>query len=311
MGAEVSSYMWLWDYFSEHEAHMHEISAVVCACQSEFQKIEVLDVASHGRALVLDGEVQSFSADEFVYHEALVEPAMVLNPEPKRVLVVGGGEGATLREVLRHPSVEEAVMVEIDPLMIQVAREHLALFHQGAFDDPRTRLVVRDGRAFLSEDKHPFDVVIMDITNPRKGGLSWQLFTKEFYTLASKRLAEGGIVVVQGDVARVGGLSTFPRVVRTMETIYAGVYPYITCVSSYAADWGFALSNLPFNPIAVSADEIDGRLRERGISNLRFYDGLTHERIFRLPKYLRQIIAEEKDISTDDTPIQERYPGVQ
>ena len=194
--------------------------------------------------------------------------------------------------------------------MIEAAREHLPTFHAGAFDDPRTRLVIADGRKYLSEKKEPFDVIVMDITNPRKGGLSWRLFTREFYTLASRRIAEDGIVVIQGDVARVGGLSTFPRIVRTMETIFSQVYPYVTCISSYGADWGFALAGAKEDPRKIPAEKIDEKIAERGIEDFRFYDGVTHERIFRLPKYLRESIRNEEKISTDDSPVQELYPGV-
>jgi spermidine synthase len=310
VAAEVDAYLWLRDYFSEREVHLHQIEGIVHSSRSAFQKIEIFDTGSHGRALVLDGEIQSFEGDEFVYHEALVQPAMVLHPHPERVLVCGGGEGATLREVLRHPTVAEAVMVEIDPAMIEAARQHLPSFHRGAFDDPRSRVVVAEGRSYLTEHEEPFDVVIMDITNPRDGGLSWQLFTREFYALAARRLAAGGTVVIQGDVARVGGLATFPRLIRTLEATFETVHPYVTCITSYAADWGFALANAPEDPLALSAAAIDRRLAERGIEDLGFYDGVTHERIFRLPKYLRRSIEQEKAISTDTAPIRETYPGV-
>jgi len=311
MAAEIESYLWLWDWFSPYEAHLHAISQTVFARRSEFQKIEIMETPAHGRVLVLDGEIQSYAEDEFVYHEALVQPAMILHPEPQKVLVVGGGEGATLREALRHRSVKKAVMVEIDPLMIEAAKQHLQSFHQGAFDDPRTTVVVADGRAYLAEEKELFDVIVLDLSNPRKGGLSWKLFTQEFYATAAKRLAPGGIVVVQGDVARVGGHCTFPRIVRTLETLFDAVYPYVANIASYGADWGFALAGGKEDPRTMSAEEIDRRLAQRGLEGLRFYDGITHERLFRLPKYLRERIAEEKAVSTDEQPIQETYPGGQ
>ena len=310
MASVMDSYLWLYDCFSGDEAHVHKIREIVYSHQSAFQKIEIFDLESHGRSLVLDGEVQSFTSDEFVYHEALVQPAMTLHDEPKRALVVGGGEGATLREVLRHPSIEEAVMVEIDGAMIEAARTHLPTFHAGAFDDPRTTLFVGDGRAYLTENETTYDVMIMDITNPREGGLSWQLFTQEFYGLAAKRLASGGYIVIHGDIARIGGLSTFPRLVKTMRSLFDTVRPYVTCISSYAADWGFVLSGGRRDPRTQKGEDIDRRLAERGITDLQFYDGVTHERVFRLPKYVRRSIADEQLISTDDKPIQEKFPGV-
>ncbi|MBN1422085.1 MAG: fused MFS/spermidine synthase [Planctomycetes bacterium] len=309
--AESSGYMWLWDTFSEAEAHIHAVEKLVFAGRSAFQRIEIADLASYGRCLILDGEIQSHQADEFIYHETLVQPAMTLFPDPRRVLLIGGGEGATLREVLRHPTVEEAVMVELDPVMLEAAREHLPSFHAGAFDDPRTRIVCEDGRAYLERPGEPFDVIFLDITNPSTESPSQLLFTREFYEIVRKRLARGGWLGIQGDACRFTGLQTFPVVVRTLREVFPRVHPSIICIPSYGSDWGYAIAGDGHgaDPLSVTAEEIDRRLSERGVAGLRFYDGMTHERIFRLPKHIRAAIEGEGRVNTDQDPIRERFPG--
>src|SRR5215210_994801 len=123
------------------ETAAYEVTRVLARAQTAFQDVEIAETRAYGLALFLDGMPQSAVADEFVYHEALVHPALVAHPEPRRVLIAGGGEGATLREVLRHPGVERATMVEIDGELLELARAHLAPMHRGALDDPRADVV--------------------------------------------------------------------------------------------------------------------------------------------------------------------------
>src|SRR5262245_47815335 len=131
------------------ERIMLEATEVLHTRQTRFQKLEIADTVSYGRALFLDDKIQSSESDEFVYHEALVHPALVLHPQPRSVLVVGGGEGATLREALRHRTVERAVMVDIDDQAVEACRQYLGAWHQGAFDDSRTELLHADARGWL------------------------------------------------------------------------------------------------------------------------------------------------------------------
>jgi spermidine synthase len=129
---------WLFvDYVNPSAATLLRVKSVLHSSRSAYQQIDVLETEAFGRCLILDGRVQSAEADEFIYHEALVHPAMVTHPDPRQVLILGGGEGATLREVLRHRTVERAVVVEIDPQVIEISRRYLPEWSDGAFDDPR------------------------------------------------------------------------------------------------------------------------------------------------------------------------------
>src|SRR5262249_47926390 len=152
----------------------------------------------YGRMLVLDGAIQSAEDDEALYHEMLVQPAMILHPHPENVLIIGGGEGATLREVLVHSSVRSAIMVDIDQEVVALCREHLGAWHCGAFDDPRVQVVYGDGRAFVENDDRYYDVVIVDVVDMLDNGPAQALYTRQFYELLYRRLHPQGIVVVQG-----------------------------------------------------------------------------------------------------------------
>ncbi|MBI3953344.1 MAG: methyltransferase domain-containing protein, partial [Chloroflexi bacterium] len=183
-----------------------DLRRVLAARRTAYQQLEIVDTASFGRALFLDGKVQSAELDEFVYHEALVQPAMALHPRPERVLVIGGGEGATLREALRHPTVKRAVMVDIDAEAVAACREYLPAWHQGAFADPRVELLHRDARGYLEETSELFDVIIVDVTDPLAGGPAYRLFTQEFYRLARGHLGAAGAIAVQAESADLGVL---------------------------------------------------------------------------------------------------------
>ncbi|HUK99897.1 MAG TPA: spermidine synthase, partial [Nitrospirota bacterium] len=143
---EPKSYKWFIEYTSPEEGHLHGIRMIHYASQTKYQRMEIMDCGSYGRCLVLDGKMQSTLTDEFIYHEALVHPALLTHPNPKRVFIVGGGEGATLREVLRHKSVEYCMMVDIDQEVVEKSKEFLPEWHQGAFDDPRTDLRFMEAR---------------------------------------------------------------------------------------------------------------------------------------------------------------------
>jgi spermidine synthase len=174
--------------------------------KSNFQFVEIIDTSLFGKCLVLDGHMQSSQKDEHLYHESLVHIAMLSHECPKRVFIGGGGEGATLREVLRHASVESAVMVDIDQIAVEVSMKHLTTHHRGSFTDARTTLVYDDAKAWLERYTGPaFDVMIFDLSDPlddgSAAGPATQLYTAKFYEFCKTRLGEGGVFVTQAGPA--------------------------------------------------------------------------------------------------------------
>lgn len=287
----------------EGERLSYEARSVVYTRQTAYQKLEIADTVSYGRALFLDDKIQSAELDEFIYHEALVHPALVLHPEPRSVMVIGGGEGATLRDVLRHRTVERALMVDIDQEAVEACRQYLGAWHQGAFDDPRTELLHQDARAYLEQHDERFDSIIIDITDPLAGGPSYRLFTREFYQLVAERLTEHGTIAVQAESVDLNVLQAHLTIVATLRDVFPHAAAYQAHVPSFGEAWGFAVAAKTRDPKELNPHEVDATLAERGCSNLRFYDGETHTRLFSLPKYLRRMLAEQRQVSTDAQPV--------
>ena len=164
---------------------------------SPYQHVLIQDAECFGRSLVLDDKTQSTELDEFVYHEALVQPALIAHPNPRTVFIAGGGEGATAREALRHRSVERVVMVDLDELVVNMCKKYLPNHHQGAFDDPRMKLLHEDALRYIETTDERFDVAIIDVPDPLEAGPAYLLFTQEFYRSMRSRLNPGGIMVAQ------------------------------------------------------------------------------------------------------------------
>jgi spermidine synthase len=302
---------WMFDWANSWEYTAHALEREIYHGHSEFQDIEIVETEAYGRCLLLDGEVQSFEADEYMYHESLVHPAMLLHPGPQRVLVIGGGEGATLREVLRHGAVQSVVMVDLDEQLIDAARRHLPTFHQGSFDDRRVRLEFGDGRRFVETCREQFDAIIIDVTNPMQDGPSFRLFTVEFYRAVRERLNPGGVVSLQSDSVTLHGLDAAATIHHTIRAIWPNVFTYAAFLPAYTTDWSFTLcSSTRIEPLRLQVDEIDRLLRDRLDSPLRFYDGITHQRLFHLPRYVRDCFAAHQTISSDSHPLCETFPGL-
>jgi spermidine synthase len=253
---------------------------------------------------VLDGRTQSSEADEFAYHEALVHPGLTQVASPRSVFIAGGGEGATLREVLTQNAVERVTMVDLDQEVVELCKEYLPNHHQGAFQDPRVTLVHEDAAAYLGANPSKYDFIIIDIPDPLEGGPAYRLYTTEFYDLVRQRLNEGGLMVVQaGPCGPLNYQEVFTAIHHTIGSVFDGVASYRVHVPSFGSLWGFVLAGERLDAATLSPDEVDGRLAERLTRTLRFYDGTTHQGLFALPKYVREALATEDRLITLDNPL--------
>jgi spermidine synthase len=162
--------------------------------KSKYQEILILDTEEFGRVLVLDGAVQTTERDEFMYHEMLVHPAMLKHPNPERVLIIGGGDGGSVREALKHPSVKEVHLCEIDEEVIIVSEKYLPTISE-KLRDPKVKIYIEDGNVFLEERENYYDVIIMDSSDPI--GPAEVLFKEAFYNKVKNALRENGIMVAQ------------------------------------------------------------------------------------------------------------------
>jgi len=294
---------WLIDYQTPTSYHAYCIRNVIYSGVTKYQQIDVVELFDFGKALILDGKIQSTLYDEYIYHECLVHPAMITHPRPRRVCIVGGGEGATAREVLRHGCVEEVVMIDIDEGVIEVAKKYLPEWHQGAFDDPRLKLVIADGRKYLEETNEKFDVVIMDVTDPLEGGPAALLYTKQFYEIVKSRLTEDGILVTQATSTHFSRY-TFVTIYRTIAAVFPIVKAYSVFIWSFDAPWGFVIGSLKYDPLKLTVDDIERRLKERGVQGLRFYNPRMHFKLFELPTDVEEALEKlEVQVATDERPV--------
>lgn len=268
-------------------AHMFGLKRCVAEKKTPYQKVEIADNELFGRLLLLDSKIQSAAFDEYIYHEALVQPAMLLHEQPRRVFVAGGGEGATLREIFRHPSVERIVMVDIDSDVVELCREHLREWHRGSFDDPRLELVISDARDYLEGSEELFDVIIIDIPEPLENSPALKLFTKQFYTLLRERLAPGGVIALQADDLSSAFLEPHCAIFNTVGEVLPYLHSYRAFIPSFNTMWGYIIAARDFDPAGFSAGLIDSRIEERGLE-LRFYDEETHRGMFALPRDIRE-----------------------
>jgi spermidine synthase len=239
------------------DQYTYRLSSVIYSGRTAFQNVLIADTFNYGRVLMLDGAIQSAEEDEAIYHELLVQPAMLRHPDPRSVLIIGGGEGATLREVLVHRSVTSVTMVDLDRELVELCREHLQSWHLGAFDDPRVRLVFDDGRRFVAESEDRYDVVIIDVVDMLDNGPAQALYTRQFYELLRGRLRPGGIVVVQGLEFSFLDEKAHTALARTLRTVFPEVHSYRVHVPSFLSCWGYLIASDWFVPSHWSAEEIE------------------------------------------------------
>ena len=294
---------WFWEYVTPHLIQQFSISDILYSGKSEFQSIQVINTPSFGKCLILDGKIQCSEADEFIYHESLVHPPMITHPKPETVFIAGGGEGATLREVLAHSTVKRVVMVDIDKKVPDICKRFLPSLGQGSFEDSRVELLYMDAMKYLDETQQKFDVIIIDLTEPLEESPAYLLYTQEFYQGLKEKLTQDGLVALQsGSTSMVISLG-FIAVANTLRTAFSVVAPHQAEIPSFGGTWGFAVASQNLDPRELSPEEVDRRLSRRVNKPLRFYDGLTHRGIFSIPKYLREEMAREKRIITKDQPL--------
>jgi len=294
---------WLYDEVSPDLIQLHSIKQRIYSGQTKFQSVEIADTGSFGVCLVLDGKIQSSTQDEFIYHEALVHPAMLSHPCPETVFIAGGGEGATLRDVLIHNTVKRVVMVDIDQQVIGICQRFLPSFHQNSFDDPRAELHFTDARRYLQETDERFDAIVIDLVEPLEAGPACLLYTREFYQLVGERLNSGGIMSLQAGASGWTNLQNFTAIINTLKSVFSVVCPYQVYVPSFVDLWGFATASQCLDPTKLPPEEIDRRILSRLPRKPKSYDGIAHQALFALGKHLRHKLATTKRIITDKKQI--------
>ena len=303
-GSEVKADLWISEYITPWDIYVHGVTKVLDYKKTAYQEMYIVETGAYGKALVLDGKWQSCTGDEFLYHEALVHPATIAHQSPKNVLVLGGGEGATIREVLRWKTVEKVMMVDIDGEVVQACRQHLSEMHQNAFDDPRVELVIADALQVLDTTSQQWDIIISDLSDPIEQGPSFQLFTKEYFAKLQRVLNPGGYVVIQAGPVAPAEIALHARLVNTLKTVFASVHSYCSHTPTYASPWGFALACDATIVTQIDPNAVDRLLSEKTTGGFRLIDGATLLGMLQTPKYIREAIGQHKQVYTLKEPPQ-------
>ena len=262
-----------------------ETTETLYSGRSEFQKIEIFESKAYGRALALDDVFMTSVKDEFFYHEMLTHPAMLTAENPKRVLVIGGGDGGTVREVLRHPSVEQCVMIEIDEGVVQACKEHLPMIGT-AWDDPRLDVRFADGIDYVkTSDEEKYDVILLDGTDPV--GPGEDLFAQEFFAACKRMLKPGGIMAMQSETP-ILMRDVFFETQGKLRELFAEVHPYFGPVPIYASgiwSWTWASDR-------KAHLDVDVARAEKLTDGCRYYNADIHKAAFTQPNYVRRGLAD-------------------
>lgn len=271
---------WLVDVVGPGAAQAIQVEEVLYDHHSAFQHVQVARSAQFGRMLVLDDAVQTTERDEHVYHELLAHLPLLAHPAPRSVLIIGGGDGGTLEEVLKHP-LASVTMVEIDREVIDVSRRFLPSVAGGAFDDPRTTLHITDGIAFVQETQARFDAILVDSTDPKGPGVA--LFSEEFYGACAGALAPGGVLAVQSG-SLVFQRDLMAHVARRLARTFPIIAPYWAAVPAYPGTlWSFTFASQAIDPRGLAAAVIGERITARRIDGLRYYSPAVHHTALVLP----------------------------
>ncbi len=252
-------------FFQPGEMEGFVIDNVVLETETKFQKVMIADTKKFGRILVLDGDIQSSQNDEELYHEFLVHPAMMFHKNPRSVLIVGTGEGATIREAFKYKSKPTVTAVDIDQEVVEICRQYLPTYHKGALEPTsEAELLYEDGLEYLRREQKKFDVIIMDVVSDLEDGPAEALYTDAFYNLVKTKLNPGGILGIQGMYANFYTEARMHRKLRgAVESAFSNVHTYSTHVPSFWAEWAFILASDWCDPSEETMSEMKKRFQER------------------------------------------------
>jgi spermidine synthase len=255
--------------------------------KSRFQDLRIYKTERFGNVLVLDGAIQTTQKDEFIYHEMMSHTLMLLHPKPERILIIGGGDGGILREVLKYKSVKKAYLVEIDRQVIELTKKYLKSICKNSFSDKRTKIVLDDGAKFLHETDKKFDIVIVDSPDPV--GVAKTLFSKKFYKDINSVLTDNGFMIRQtgSTILQPHGLKDNCKILKT---IFPHVWPHMTAIPTYIGGFFSLTAAGKATDISdVSIDILEKRYKKNKLKT-QYYNPYLHIGSVLLPEYVNRSI---------------------
>ncbi|MDN5277499.1 MAG: spermidine synthase [Clostridiales bacterium] len=248
--------------------------------KTNYQELAIIDTVEYGRMLVLDGMVQTTVKDEFVYHEMITHIPLFTHPNPKTVAVIGGGDGGTVREALKHPSVEKVYLVEIDERVVENSKRYLPEISCG-LSDPRCEVLFQDGIEFIAQHENSFDVVLVDSTEPI--GPATGLFSKDFYSSIYRALKEDGLFVAQTE-SPFFNAELIRSVYASIKQIFPVTRLYLASIPTYPSGlWSFTLGSKRYDPLEVDEENILD-------IDTKYYSPEIHKSAFKLPRFVKNLL---------------------
>jgi len=277
----------VFDWLNAHSGYGTTATKTLAQLQSPYQKVEVYDTQQFGKLFRLDGRMMTSEADEFFYHECMTHPAALAHPKPESILVIGGGDGGSSEELLKHPSVKRVVMAELDPVVIDVSKKWLGSIHKGAFDDPRLEVKIGDGFEFVKTTSERFDMIVLDLTDPDTP--AFHLYSEQFFRMCQRILRPGGMLtlhlgspVYQAETVRKNAIN--------LRKVFRHVAPMSLFVPLYGSLWCLAVASDTVDPRTTAEDLIGQRISERRVGELRYYHPAMHAALFTLPVFVQDLV---------------------
>jgi spermidine synthase len=273
--------LWFYEQSGPNLRVHYRVKELLEKKKTEYQELVVLDTERYGRTLVLDGAVQTTIRDEFIYHEMIVHVPLFTHPEPKKVLVIGGGDGGSVREILKHRTIEEVHLAEIDREVVAAAREYLPEISSGLSDE-RVQIHYTDGIKFVAEHSDAFDVIIVDSPDPV--GQAVGLYKQDFYSSIYRALKADGIFVGQTE-SPWSNQDIVPGIFARIKAVFPITRMYLTCVPTYPGwMWSFTLGSKQHDPLDIDPTSIP----ELGF---RCYTPALHQAAFVLPRFVEELLS--------------------
>ncbi|MDK2790504.1 MAG: spermidine synthase [Methanothermococcus sp.] len=276
--------IWFSEYQTKNLALSAKVRDVLYSGNSEYQEIQILDTLEYGKILVLDGTYQTTERDEFIYHELISHPALFTHPNPKKVLVIGGGDGGTVREVLKHESVEHVDFVELDEKVVEVCKKYLPTL-SCAIDNEKVKTMFTDGIKYVAETEEKYDVILVDCPDPV--GPAAGLFEREFYKNLFNCLNDDGIIVQQTEsplfhkdlILKIKG--------HLKEAGFEIIKPYVCSIPTYPSGfWSFTMASKKHDPLTADMEKIKEKVSKM---ETKYYDEEVHRGVFlATPRFLKE-----------------------
>ncbi|MCH8877402.1 MAG: hypothetical protein IIA89_11365 [Chloroflexi bacterium] len=291
MEPDTADGLWYVGQFGGTKGYSIRIKKVLISLETGFQKVEIVDTFDFGVCLLLDDDLVSCAADEYVYNEAFVHPGLLFHPRPRNTLLIGVATGAAIREVARHKDLTRIMAVDIDRELVEVCSDNLP-WSREALSDPRLELQFGDGVEALESTRSTFDCILVDGGEPDVNPISENLDSRVFFELVRKKLSDDGVFVTQVGSTDHTCETRWVVTIRRLREVFQHVKLYQTFVPSFMTTWGFALaSNRRFSELLP--DNLESMLEKRLTSSLRYYDAETHSAMFSLPLPLRQLLPDK------------------